>query len=104
MAREYTPSPGAEASERPAGGALELAVQSGAAVGVFVEGGRAEPDGATEREVEMIADLVSAMFDRAVLACNAGADARAYEDALASLLTMLTCQCDRTAFSNVLTP
>ncbi|MHC0053894.1 TetR/AcrR family transcriptional regulator [Actibacterium sp. D379-3] len=55
-------------------------------------------------QVDTIADLVSAMFDRAVLACNAGADARAYEDALASLLTMLTCQCDRTAFSNAPTP
>lgn len=44
---------------------------------------------ATEAEAATLADLVSAMFDRAALAANAGADAAAYEDALATLVGLL---------------
>lgn len=51
--------------------------------------GEALPSDAPPEQIDTIADLVSAMFDRAVLACNAGADATAYENTLASLLTVL---------------
>ena len=44
---------------------------------------------ATEAEAATLADLVSALFDRAALAANAGADAAAYEDALATLVGLL---------------
>lgn len=47
------------------------------------------PSDAPQEQIDTIADLVSAMFDRAVLACNAGADVTTYENALADLLTIL---------------
>lgn len=40
-------------------------------------------------QIDICADLVSAMFDRAALACDTGADAKAYENAIASLLSIL---------------
>ncbi|MFQ6553652.1 TetR/AcrR family transcriptional regulator [Aestuariibius insulae] len=40
-------------------------------------------------KIDIYADLVSAMFDRAALACDAGADIKAYENAITSLLTIL---------------
>ena len=45
---------------------------------------------ATNKEVEALADLVSAMFDRAVLACNIGAEPEPYEAALEKLIGALT--------------
>ncbi len=46
-------------------------------------------DRASPTKVETIADLVSAMFDRAALACDAGADPKTYEDEIGSLLTLI---------------
>ncbi len=40
-------------------------------------------------KIDICADLVSAMFDRAALACDAGGDIKAYENAIASLLSIL---------------
>ena len=44
---------------------------------------------ATEARTATLADLVSAMFDRAALAIDAGADAAGYEDALATVVALL---------------
>lgn len=44
---------------------------------------------ASNIEIDICADLVSAMFDRAALACDAGADIKAYENAIALLLSIL---------------
>jgi hypothetical protein len=46
--------------------------------------------GVTTEEVDIYADLVSAMFDRAALACNGQPDSKAYENVLSSLLSSLT--------------
>ncbi|MNM28395.1 Transposon Tn10 TetC protein [compost metagenome] len=40
-------------------------------------------------QVNALADLVSAMFDRAALACESGAETRVYEEAIARLLEAL---------------
>ena len=48
--------------------------------------GKAVPD----TEVEALADLVSAMFDRAVLASDIGSDPEPYETALQKLIATLT--------------
>jgi len=40
-------------------------------------------------EIDICADLASAMFDRAALACDAKADDRSYENAIATLLSIL---------------
>lgn len=40
-------------------------------------------------EIDAYADLLSAMFDRAALACDAQADSKAYENAIAALLSIL---------------
>ena len=39
--------------------------------------------------IEALADLVSAMFDRAVMACDVGADPRVYQDTIDQLLAIL---------------
>ena len=44
---------------------------------------------AAPEDVAAIADLVSAMFDRAVLAVSSGADESIYQDAIARLLALL---------------
>lgn len=44
---------------------------------------------ASTAEIETYADLVSAMFDRAALACDAGANIEAYENAITELLSIL---------------
>lgn len=44
---------------------------------------------AAAAEVDTCADLVSAMFDRAALACEAGAEIKTYEIAIAGLLSIL---------------
>lgn len=46
-------------------------------------------DGATAAQVNTLADLVSAMFDRAALACAGGADAPLYEETVRDLLVAL---------------
>lgn len=46
-------------------------------------------DRASPTKVETIADLVSAMFDRAALARDAGADPKIYEDEIGSLLALI---------------
>ncbi|MBZ0216880.1 MAG: TetR/AcrR family transcriptional regulator [Fimbriimonadaceae bacterium] len=46
-------------------------------------------ENALTAEIDTCADLVSAMFDRAALACDAGADIKAYENAISALLTTL---------------
>jgi AcrR family transcriptional regulator len=46
------------------------------------------PD-AVPSEIDANADLVSAMFDRAALACDAGADRNMYETTLANILLLL---------------
>jgi AcrR family transcriptional regulator len=46
-------------------------------------------DSASNAKIDACADLVSAMFDRAALACDAGADMKTYEVAIAGLLTIL---------------
>lgn len=46
--------------------------------------------GVTAEEVDIYADLISAMFDRAALACNGQPDRKAYENVLAALLSSLT--------------
>jgi len=45
--------------------------------------------GASTEEIDTCADLVSAMFDRAALACDGKADSNAYESAIATLLSIL---------------
>lgn len=52
---------------------------------------------ASASEIDTFADLVSAMFDRAALACMAGADSKTYEDAIATLLSTLVQDRSRTA-------
>lgn len=46
-------------------------------------------ENASNIEIDICADLVSAMFDRAALACDAEADIKAYENAIALLLSIL---------------
>lgn len=46
-------------------------------------------DSATRAEIDARAELVSAMFDRAALACEAGGDSEVYEEAITDLLTHL---------------
>lgn len=43
----------------------------------------------SDTRLDALADLVSAMFDRAALACDSGADAKAYEAAIDSVLRSL---------------
>ncbi len=45
--------------------------------------------GFSDAEIDARADLVSAMFDRATLACEAGADRKLYEDAITAILSNL---------------
>lgn len=42
-----------------------------------------------DARLNALADMISAMFDRAALACDTGADATAYEDAIERVLHML---------------
>lgn len=46
-------------------------------------------ENASTTEIDTCADLVSAMFDRAALACDTGADIGAYENAISALLLIL---------------
>jgi len=45
-----------------------------------------------DTQINALADMVSAMFDRAALACDTGGDAQAYEEAISSVLMALSRQ------------